>query len=104
MPDNNYLRTCLSSGKVNEYFLKLLDSLITADHSPEQLAQLAATKVQADDRLVDEDDEDNWRGDLPTRFSELRDEHFPLFVTFDKASYQNTCYDRLSSELMLRYL
>jgi hypothetical protein len=66
----------------------LLDSLATAAHSPEQLATLAATKILTEERLIDEDDEENWRGDLPTRFSELRDEHFPLFVTFDKVGSQ----------------
>ncbi|KAJ6519176.1 hypothetical protein C8R45DRAFT_1204389 [Mycena sanguinolenta] len=34
--------------------------------------------------LVDIDDEVNWRTDLPKRFSDLQDEHFPLFVTFDR--------------------
>jgi len=34
--------------------------------------------------LVDRDDAVNWRNDLPTKFSELQDEHFPIFITFDK--------------------
>ncbi|KAJ7232862.1 hypothetical protein B0H12DRAFT_1144747 [Mycena haematopus] len=34
--------------------------------------------------LVDIDDELNWRNDLPQRYSDLQDEHFPLFVTFDR--------------------
>jgi hypothetical protein len=35
---------------------------------------------------VDADDELNWRSDLPTKYSDLKDEHFPLFITFDRVS------------------
>lgn len=72
------------ASKVEEYFAKLLDSLATAAHSPEELAALAATKLQQEEGLVDLDDEENWRGDLPKCFSQLQDEHFPLFITFDR--------------------
>jgi hypothetical protein len=73
------------ANKVQEYFSKLLDSLASANHSPKELAK-AANKVKNEARLVDEDDEENWSGDLPVRFSELRDEHFPLFITYDRVS------------------
>ncbi|KAF8060885.1 hypothetical protein FPV67DRAFT_312197 [Lyophyllum atratum] len=74
------------AGKVEEYFLKLLDSLKTASQSPQELRKLIqARKVQSeDDNLVDIDDEGTWRSDLPLRFSELQDSHFPLFLTFDR--------------------
>ncbi|GLB36677.1 putative uvrD-like helicase C-terminal domain [Lyophyllum shimeji] len=74
------------AGKVEEYFLKLLESLKTASQSPEELRKvIQARKAQAEeDNLVDIDDEDNWRSDLPVKFSELQDSHFPLFITFDR--------------------
>jgi hypothetical protein len=72
------------ASKVEEYFSKLLDSLATAHHTPKELTRIA--KKAKESRLVDEDDEENWRGDLPTKFSQLQDEHFPLFVTYDRVS------------------
>jgi len=78
------------AGKVDEYFQKLLESLNASDKSREELVQLAA-KRRVDNEsggLVDLDDDDNWRSDLPAKFSKLRDEHFPLFLTFDKVCCQ----------------
>ncbi|KAG5636544.1 hypothetical protein H0H81_007674 [Sphagnurus paluster] len=75
------------AGKVEEYFLKLLESLKTASQSAEELQKLvqAKKKAQAEEvNLVDIDDEDDWRGDLPSKFSELQGIHFPLFITFDR--------------------
>ncbi|KAI0292973.1 P-loop containing nucleoside triphosphate hydrolase protein [Multifurca ochricompacta] len=56
--------------KVEEYFIKLLQSL----------------KNREEAGLVDQDEAANWRDDLPRRFSELSDSHFPMFITFDKLS------------------
>ncbi|KAF8895020.1 hypothetical protein CPB84DRAFT_1782432 [Gymnopilus junonius] len=74
------------AGKVEEYFSKLLDSLATAEKSKEELAQLIKMRKQQkdDEGLIDIDDDQNWRNDLPQKFSELRDENFPLFLTFDR--------------------
>lgn len=75
------------AGKVAEYFAKLLESLSAAAYSPEKLKQLAQQKKspqEEDEVLVDEDDEVNWRSDLPRKFSLLEDKHFPLFLTFDR--------------------
>jgi len=76
------------AGKVEEYFLKLLESLITASQSLQDLAKLAKAKKpqQDEDGLIDQDDVLNWRSDLPHRFSLLNDHHFPLFITFDRVS------------------
>lgn len=73
------------AGKVEEYFLKLLESLATASLSPREIAKLAKEKHShhEDGGLVDLDDDTNWRNDLPERFSQLEDQHFPLFITFD---------------------
>ncbi|KAI0935696.1 hypothetical protein AcV5_004043 [Taiwanofungus camphoratus] len=70
--------------KVQEFFLKLYESLSTADKSPDELIKIAATRqAQQEQGLVDLDEEIERRGDLPKTFGELKDDHFPLFVTFD---------------------
>ena len=78
------------AGKVEEYFSKLLDSLSTAERTREELAQFVKSKRQQNEEgLIDIDDDQTWRADLPSRFSLLRDEHFPLFLTFDRVSTCN---------------
>jgi hypothetical protein len=74
--------------KVQEYFSRLMASLATGDKSLEELATLAREKKcrQAAEELIDADDDLNWNADLPDRFSELHDGHFPLFITFDGVS------------------
>lgn len=70
--------------KVEEYYKKLAESHIAATRSAEESAQLGANKENPENRaLVDQDEEELWRGSLPKKFSDLEDEHFPLFVTFD---------------------
>lgn len=74
------------AGKVEEYFSKLLQSLSTAERTREELAEMVKLKrtQQDEEGLIDIDDDQDWRGDLPQRFSELQDEHFPLFLTFGR--------------------
>lgn len=36
--------------------------------------------------MVDEDEEAKWKLDLPSRLGQLRDEHFPLFISFGRVS------------------
>lgn len=76
------------AGKVEEYFVKLLQSLATVSQTPERLKRLASStkSLKESPDLVDVDDDVNWRSDLPQRFSELLDKHFPLFTTFDRVS------------------
>lgn len=77
--------------KVEEYFTKLMASLATGALSKEELAKIAKAKKNEDtEGLVDQDDEVDWRSDLPARFCLLEDQHFPLFVTFDKVSFLPT--------------
>jgi hypothetical protein len=74
--------------KVEEYFTKLLESLSTGQKTKEELAIMIKFKRQQqnqqDKSLIDVDDDQNWRQDLPSKYSELRDEQFPLFLTFDR--------------------
>jgi hypothetical protein len=72
------------AGKVEEYFTKLLESLATGQKSKEELADMIKSKRQQEESLIDVDDDQNWRPDLPLKYSDLRDEHFPLFLTFDR--------------------
>lgn len=70
--------------KVEEYFAKLLESLSTASQSPSELVDMASRKkAQQEQGLVDRDEEIYWRGDLPQRYGALKDEHFPMFLTYD---------------------
>lgn len=70
--------------KVEEYFSKMSVSLASAARTTKELEELAARKrLQRDQGLVDRDEEVYQCGDLPQRFGELKDEHFPLFLTFD---------------------
>ncbi|THH32624.1 hypothetical protein EUX98_g1581 [Antrodiella citrinella] len=68
--------------KVEEYYAKLSQSLAAEQRSTQESSKISADKVQKG--LVDHDEEELYRGDLPRRFGELEDKHFPLFVTYDQ--------------------
>jgi len=63
-----------------------MESLVMGSHSLQELAVIVKNKpVRRDeDGLIDVDDEENWRDDLPKQFSLLEEKHFPLFITYDK--------------------
>lgn len=70
--------------KVEEYYRKLTEAYVAEMRSAQESEKLGTQKQNPEDRaLVDQDEEEFWRGSLPKRFSELQDEHFPLFLTFD---------------------
>ncbi|THU96851.1 hypothetical protein K435DRAFT_754482 [Dendrothele bispora CBS 962.96] len=74
--------------KVEQYFVTLVKSLAATNQSLEELCQLRASRQHLllddeDEDMIDVDDLQDWSGDLPSKFSELRDEHFPLFTTFN---------------------
>jgi hypothetical protein len=74
------------ASKVEEYFGKLMKSLAYANGSAKDLERTVQKAMDAF-RLVDEDEEENWHGDLPPSFSQLQDHHFPLFLTYDQVCY-----------------
>lgn len=76
----------LHTDRMSNYFGKLSASYKLASFEPHQLVQLAQSKAKRKFRLVDEEDATRWRADLPDKFSALKDEHFPLFITFDHVS------------------
>ena len=69
--------------KVEEYFSQLMDSLEAATYSRDRLHTIKKELARRT-KLVDQDDDTHWRADLPEKFSELSEEHFPLFVTYDR--------------------
>jgi hypothetical protein len=73
--------------KVEENFSKLMLSLEAASCSPKELRKMGM-KVEKEMALIDLDDIDKWRPDLPKKFSELADENFPLFITYDRVRSQ----------------
>lgn len=76
--------------KVEQYFATLVKSLATTSQSLDELRALRAgqrhSALDAEGDMIDVDDILDWSGDLPAKFSELRDEHFPLFTTFNSVS------------------
>ena len=50
--------------------------------------QFSSTHVptSAEEDLLDFDEDNDERGDLPAKFSDLEDKHFPLFATINQAS------------------
>lgn len=71
--------------KVQEYFEKLHESLLLADKSTEELKHMVSSKrVRQGPLLVDLDEEPEIPGRLPSRYGDLTDEHFPLFITYDQ--------------------
>jgi hypothetical protein len=69
--------------KVEEYFLKLRLSVEAASYSPRELREMSNDAEKEMD-LIDLDDVAQWRSDLPMKFSQLAEEHFPLFITYER--------------------
>ncbi|TFK22062.1 P-loop containing nucleoside triphosphate hydrolase protein [Coprinopsis marcescibilis] len=74
--------------RVGDYFNKLMASLKLGGKTDSELAQVAtnhkAAKKSAQKPLFHKNDNVFWKALLPEKFSQLQDEHFPLFLTFDK--------------------
>ena len=73
--------------RVEEYFAKLLESLAAAKKSPKELKTIAKVKQSQNEEtsfLFDADDDVTWKASLPQKYSLLEDEHFPLFLTYEK--------------------
>ncbi|KAJ7171712.1 hypothetical protein C8R43DRAFT_1231226 [Mycena crocata] len=78
-PKRRQLFSRILAEKVEEHFTKL-----AAGYRPSGNPDKTSKAKPSTLALIDIDDELNWRSDLPKRYSDLRDEHFPLFVTFDR--------------------
>lgn len=75
--------------RVQEYYIKLVQSLASGRNNQETIN--ATQGIQAEKKLMDLDEEDHSQSRLPKKFSELTDDHFPLFVTFDKVHSESNC-------------
>ena len=71
------------AAKVQEYFAKLM---LPYETTKPPLEELRATETDSEQEmeLPDHDYNEQWRSDLPEKFSKLKDEHFPLFITYDR--------------------
>jgi hypothetical protein len=76
--------------KVEKYYSRLSESLAAAQLSARELKELASTRTTSKEDADfshpdDEDLEEGW-SHLPKKFSLLQDEHFPMFITFNRVS------------------
>jgi hypothetical protein len=69
--------------RVQEYYSQLYGAatLGVGDGGPSAVDSMSLFQL---------DEQSDSRSDLPTSFSELRDDHFPLFVTFNQVRYPIT--------------
>lgn len=74
------------ASRVRDYYAKLSEFLSAAAKDSFDTSS-TRKMVEPVDELGDPEDDENWRNDLPKRFSELQDNHFPLFLTFDKVKH-----------------
>ena len=88
--------------KVEEYFIKLLQSLVLPTQTKSDISDILERQRNREEAgLVDQDEALNWREDLPQRFSELQDSHFPMFITFDKVCFTSGLFPALTSHHQL---
>ena len=74
--------------KVEEYGMKFMRVLARGNHVPSHIIQMVEQwRGPAPERLAHNAGDDCVREDLPSKFSELQDHHFPLFITIDAVSY-----------------
>ncbi|KAJ6614863.1 hypothetical protein B0H10DRAFT_2042924 [Mycena sp. CBHHK59/15] len=71
--------------KVREHFAKLL-----AGYRPSAVLENVKAAKKADRALI-ADEENDWRSDLPKKYSDLQDEDFPLFLSFDQLCMMIEC-------------
>lgn len=72
------------AAKVEDLFASYLESLAIASRGGTKHTQVGTDGTDTEEGSPEEDDGIDWRSDLPQRFSELDDKHFPLFLTVDR--------------------
>lgn len=81
------------ASRVKEYFTQLSETLDAGLKSRAEIKAMFEAKLKAGEEhedgkaeidLVELDEENESGVDLPSRWSELEEKHFPLFVTFDQ--------------------
>lgn len=74
------LQSPVLASKIKDYYLKLRQTLDISGMSPKEVKEANA---KAKDAEIELNDNENLRMSLPTKWSELEDKHFPLFLAFD---------------------
>jgi hypothetical protein len=69
--------------RVQEYYIRLAQSLATGRKNQGETINITQD-TRPEKKLMELDEEDHSQSQLPKKFSELADSHFPLFITFDK--------------------
>jgi hypothetical protein len=73
--------------QVEGYFMQFVASLCEELQTPQQSQSLLQRWSKRSARgLTNVEECDYWRNDLPRKYSELTDDNFPLFITFDGVS------------------
>lgn len=77
--------------KVEEYFARLMQGFATENLSMSELKKMATAsplkRQAARMRMVNADEVARWNATGPTRYGDLKDSDFPMFLTFDRVSY-----------------
>ena len=87
----------LLAEKVERDYVSLLYSLSTGPDAPYVRERIQRWNSRRKKVIFNPDDTEGKRDDLPQRFSELRDSHFPLFLTLDTVS---TTFRKMLQALM----
>jgi hypothetical protein len=71
-------------GKVEELFITYFSSLAFASHMEESsYSKRTDARSSVEENIFNEDDDPTWQNNLPERFCDLEEQHFPLFIAFD---------------------
>lgn len=71
--------------RVEQYFTKLMSSFDTEEtHITENKPMQETEQEEQEDELIGQQYSERWKSGLSERFSDLLDEHFPLFITYDQ--------------------
>ena len=85
----------LLANKVEHDYINLLFSLYAGPDTPQYVHErIRHWDSHKRKDVLDPDDADGTRDDLPEKFSKLQDNHFPLFVTVDTVSMTLTTKKR----------
>lgn len=78
-------KSSLLAKKVEQEFIAFIKYDTMTENAPRHFVQRVARAEDVDsDALFTSEDLGEWRTGLPLRYSELTDEHFPLFLTYDE--------------------
>lgn len=77
----------LLADKVEQDYVDLLLSLYAGPDTPQYVCErIQHWKSHRKEKVSDPDGAEGMRDDLPEKFSELQDSHFPLFITVENVS------------------